>query len=197
MRIAAVDDTLQNAVALQATLQTAGFEVPVALAHRDLLKPRVNDHYADRMNAVEVIVLHIKRADHSLLDALARFSLEQQAAVAVFTEDHDPAKIRYAMQIGVGAYVIDGFDPKRLGAVIDVARARFDELCTLYKKIEKVETALLERKIVERAKGLVMKRRSCDEQTAYRAIQKAAMDRNLKMVDVARQVLNVSDLIRT
>lgn len=197
MKIAAVDDTLQNAVALQAALRTAGFEVPVALAHRDVLKSKADNQHADRIADVEVIVLHVKKTDHSLLDALARFSLEHQAAVAVFTEDHDPAKIRYAMQIGVGAYVIDGFDPKRLGAVIDVARARFDELCALYKKIEKVEAALLERKIVERAKGLVMKRRSCDEQTAYRAIQKAAMDRNLKMVDVARQVLNVSDLMQT
>lgn len=197
MKIAAVDDTLQDAVALQATLQSAGFEVPVALAQRDVLKPPADDQHANRMHEVEVVVLHSKNPDHALLDALARFSLEHQAAVVVFTEDHDPAKIRYAMQIGVGAYVIDGFDARRIGAVIDVAQARFDELRALYRKIEKVETALLERKIVERAKGLVMKRRSCDEQTAYRAIQKAAMDRNLKMVDVARQVLNVSDLMQS
>lgn len=197
MKIAVVDDALQDAVALQETLQAAGFEVSTVLAHRDVLRPREDSFPSKSMREVEVVVLHSKTPYHALLDALARFSLEHQAAVVVFTEDHDPAKIRYAMQIGVGAYVIDGFDPKRLGAVIDVARARFDELRALYKKIEKIETALLERKIVERAKGLVMKRRSCDEQTAYRAIQKAAMDRNLKMVDVARQVLNVSDLMQT
>lgn len=191
MKIAVVDDTLQSAVALQATLVKAGFEVPVALPRSDALKRPID------ISGIEVILLHSKTPDHPLLDSLARFAIEQACALVVFTEDRDPAKIRYAMQVGVGAYVIDGFDVARVQPVIDVAIARFEELQLLYQKIEKVETALLERKIVERAKGLVMKRRSCDEQTAYRAIQKAAMDRNLKMVDVARQVLTVSDLMHT
>lgn len=191
MKIAVVDDTLQSAVALQTTLAQAGFDVPIALPRTEALKRPLD------IPGIAVILLHSKKPEHPLLDALARFALEHNSAVVVFTEDRDPIKIRYAMKIGVGAYVIDGFDVSRVQPVIDVAIARFEELQHLYKKLEKVETALLERKIVERAKGLVMKRRSCDEQTAYRAIQKAAMDRNLKMVDVARQVLNVSDLMHT
>lgn len=195
MKIAAVDETPHDALALQTSLLSAGFEVPFVLCNDELMKSHGAGAADDHRIAVDAVVLRTRTLPIGLLDATTRFALAARAALAIFTEDRDIAKIRYAMQIGVGAYVIDGFDPERLGAVIDVARARFDALSTMYKKIEKLETALLERKIVERAKGLVMKRRSCDEQTAYRAIQKAAMDRNLKMVDVARQVLNVSDLV--
>lgn len=191
MKIAIVDDTLQSAVALQAVLTKAGFEVPIALPRADALSRPID------LPGIKVVLLHSKAPDHPLLDALARFALQHACAIVVFTEDRDPVKLRYAMQVGVGAYVIDGFEVGRVQAVIDVALARYEELQLLYKKIERLETALLERKIVERAKGVVMRRRSCDEQTAYRAIQKAAMDRNLKMVDVARQVLTVSDLMHS
>lgn len=191
MKIAIVDDTLQSAVALQSELTKAGFEVPHALSRSDVLSGPMD------LPGIKVVLLHSKAPDHPLLDSLARCALQYACAIVVFTEDHDPGKLRYAMQVGVGAYVIDGFEVCRVQAVIDVALARYEELQLLYKKIERLETALLERKIVERAKGVVMRRRSCDEQTAYRAIQKAAMDRNLKMVDVARQVLSVSDLMHS
>lgn len=191
MKIAIVDDTLQSAVALQTELTKAGFEVPHVLSRSDVLSRPLD------LPGIKVVLLHSKTPDHPLLDSLARFALQHACAIVVFTQDHDPVKLRYAMQVGVGAYVIDGFEVGRVQAVIDVALARYEELQLLYKKIERLETALLERKIVERAKGVVMRRRSCDEQTAYRAIQKAAMDRNLKMVDVARQVLTVSDLMHS
>lgn len=191
MKIAVVDDTPQSAVALQAVLRQADFDVPVALSGADALEQPF------AASDIEVILLRSKAADHRLIDSLARLSIERACALAVFTEDRDREKIRHAIQLGVAAYVVEGFDVARLRPVLDVAIARFHELQLLYQKIQKAETVLLERKIVERAKGLVMKRRSCDEQTAYRAIQKAAMDRNLKMVEVARQVLNVSDLMHT
>lgn len=191
MKIAAIDDTPQSAAALQTTLKQASLDVPLALSRVEALK-----HSFAALD-IELILLHSKTPDHRLLDALARISMERACPLAVFTEDRDGEKIRYAMQLGVAAYVIDGFSVGRMRAVLDVAITRFHELQLLYRKLEKAEKELLERKIVERAKGLVMKRRSCDEQTAYRAIQKAAMDSNLRMVEVARQVLNVSDLMRS
>lgn len=191
MKIAAVDDTPKSAAALQAILRQTGFDVPLALSSADALKQPFATF------EVEVILLRSKAPDHRLIESLARLSMERACALAVFTEDRDGEKIRHAIRLGVAAYVVDGFDTSRIRPVLDVAIARFHALQLLYQKIENAENVLLERKIVERARGMVMKRRSCDEQTAYRAIQKAAMDRNLKMVDVARQVLNVSDLMHT
>lgn len=191
MKIAAIDDTPQRAADLQTILTQANFNVRLTLSRVDAL-----EHPFAAVD-IELILLRSKAPDHRLLDSLARISVQRDCALTVFTEDRDREKIRYAIQLGVAAYVIDGFDIARMRPVLDVAMTRFRELQLLYRKLEKAEKELLERKIVERAKGLVMKRRSCDEQTAYRAIQKAAMDRNLKMVEVARQVLNVSDLMHS
>ena len=99
------------------------------------------------------------------------------------------------MRAGVSAYVVDGLDKNRIKAIIEVAVARFDEFQALRTQLAEANLKLSERKLVERAKGLLMKSRGLDEDAAYRALRKMAMDRKLKLGEVAQRVVDAADLL--
>lgn len=115
--------------------------------------------------------------------------------VILFTSDSDPEHIRAAIGAGVSAYVVDGFSPQRVKAIIEVAVARFRELQALRSELVETRSKLTERKLIERAKGILMKSRDLDEDEAYRALRKEAMARSLRLADVANQIITVSELL--
>jgi len=99
------------------------------------------------------------------------------------------------VRAGVSAYVVDGLDAARVKAVIDVAVARFEDFQDLREQLAEANLKLAERKLVERAKGILMKARGLDEEAAYRLMRKFAMDRKLKLGEVARQLIDAADLL--
>jgi response regulator NasT len=96
---------------------------------------------------------------------------------------------------GVSAYVVDGLAPERITPILETAVARFEAFQAMKSELDSVKTQLSERKIVEKAKGILMKSAKLTEDAAYRALRKQAMDRNLQIVEVARQVIAVSELL--
>jgi response regulator NasT len=103
--------------------------------------------------------------------------------------------IHRAVRAGVSAYVVDGLTANRVGSVLDVAVARFSETERLRRELADTRANLVERKAVERAKGILMKQRGFDEPQAYHALRKMAMDRNLRIGEVAENVIAVADLL--
>jgi len=100
------------------------------------------------------------------------------------------------LEAGVAAYVVEGLQPNRVRAVIDVAVARFQAHQALRAQLEEARSALSERKLVERAKGLLMQTRKMSEEEAYRALRRLAMDQGKRLVDVAEAVISMEKLLR-
>ena len=115
--------------------------------------------------------------------------------IVCFTEDDDRDKMHAAIRAGVSAYVVAGLSADRVKAVLDVAVTRFKVEEELRSELEDTRNKLAERKIVERAKGLLMERQQCTEDEAYSKLRRLAMDKNLKLVDVAQRMLDVADLL--
>jgi response regulator NasT len=113
----------------------------------------------------------------------------------MFASDDAPETLRDVMRAGVAAYIVDGLEPSRVKSIVDVACARFDEYQRLRDELAATRLKLSERKLVERAKGVLMKSRGLDEDTAYSALRKIAMDRGKALADVAQQVVDAADLL--
>jgi response regulator NasT len=113
----------------------------------------------------------------------------------MFARDPAEEKIREAVRAGVSAYVVDGLEVARVKPIIDVARARFEEFQKLRGELAEARQSLAERKLVERAKGILMQRRGLTEDAAYAALRGMAMDRKQKLAEVARSVIDAAELL--
>ena len=113
----------------------------------------------------------------------------------MFSRKADTAMIRKAMKAGVSAYIVDGLAAKRIQSVIQVAIARFEEYQALRKERDDANRKLSDRILVDKAKGVLMKARGMDEDEAYKALRKLAMDRGQPLVEVARNVMEMADLL--
>ena len=103
--------------------------------------------------------------------------------------------INSAVQAGVAAFIVDGLSAKRIKPVLNVAMARFKNYAILRNELLKTKETLANRKIIEKAKGIIMNQRKCSEDEAYNMLRKLAMDRNQKMNDVAKNVIELSSLL--
>jgi response regulator NasT len=109
----------------------------------------------------------------------------------LFTDNDDAARIKAAFAAGITAYIVDGIKPTRVKAVLDVAYARFEHERELRAELDNAKTQLAERKVLERAKGLLMKQMNLSEDDAFKRLRKMAMDRNIKLVEAAQRVIDV------
>ena len=115
--------------------------------------------------------------------------------IVLFTEDRANATIQAALKAGVSAYVVAGMQADRLQPILDVAVARFEREQALREELRDAQTKLVERKVVERAKGFLMQQKGVSEDEAFRLLRKLAMDRNAKLLEVAQQVVDVAKLL--
>lgn len=115
--------------------------------------------------------------------------------IVCFNEDGDKNTMQAAMEAGVSAYVAAGISAEGVMAVLDVAVARFNVDEKLRNELTEVRARLAERKVIERAKGFLMERHGCTEDEAYRKLRRQAMDKNLKLSEVAQRMLDVADLL--
>ncbi len=144
-------------------------------------------------------------AHSEVRDALEHVVLATRQAprpIVMFTDDHDAHTAREAVQAGVAAYVVAGLEPQRLRPILEVALARFareqalqSELAGARQEIEDLSAAMRERRVIERAKQLLMQRQQLDEAVAYARLRKAAMDKNLRLVEVAQRMLDAAELL--
>jgi response regulator NasT len=189
LKVMIVDDVVERAEVLQQALARSGYEVVAYLPstfdlHRQVgaLKP-------------DVVIIDTDSPDRDTLENICVVSRDDPRPIVMFTHDGDAEKIREATQAGVSAYVVDGMAAERIGPIIDAAVARFDQYYALKREFDDIEEKLADRKVIERAKGILMKSRGFSEDDAYRALRKRAMENNARLVDVARQLIAVSGLL--
>jgi response regulator NasT len=184
-----VKDDLERSELLKQSLLDFGHTVVGETTIADDLLLRVGQLQPD------LLVIASDSPGDGLLSRLRELSIHNPLPVVLFTEDDSREVISHAVRAGVSAYVVDGLDQNRLGAILDVAVARFQETERLRKELQDTKANLVERKAVERAKGILMKQRGFDEPQAYHALRKMAMDRNLRIGQVAENVIAVAELL--
>ena len=122
-------------------------------------------------------------------------SMHAPSPIVMFTHDDDKEKIKAATKAGVSAYVVGTIPNERLAPVIDAAIARFEEFNSLRAELAEANTKLDERKVIERAKGLLMKQRYLDEDEAYSMLRSMAMQRKVKLADLADQLVEAAKML--
>jgi response regulator NasT len=188
-RVLLVNENPERARLLKQSLQTFGHSVVAeAMTGSDLVAS------ADRYDP-DVLLIESDSLGGSLLSKLQELSRHRPMPVVLFTAQADHEAIHAAVRAGVSGYVVDGFQTKRIGTIVEVAIARFRETQRLRQELHETRTSLSERKAVERAKGILMKQRGCDEPEAYHALRKMAMDKNLRIGQAAENVIAVAELL--
>lgn len=183
MRVLVVDESPERAEILREGLRRAGYEVTASLNSPVALLKTIDELKPD------VIVIDTESPSRDVLEHLVVMSQHTPRPVVMFASDGAPETIREAVRAGVSAYVVDGLDRDRIKGIIDVAVARFEDFQRLREELADATLKLSERKVVERAKGLLMKTRGLDEETAFALLRKTAMDRKLTLVEVAQLVI--------
>jgi len=189
MRVLVVDESEERTELLRDGLRQAGCEVAASLSSPFALLESVKKERPD------VIVIDTDSPSRDVLEHIVMVTQHTPRPIVMFANDGAPDTIRNAVRAGVSAYVVDGLDPARLRTIVDVAIARFENFQTLRARLANAEGRLEERKLVERAKGLLMKSRSLDEDTAYATLRRMAMDRKLKLAEVAQRIIDAADLL--
>ena len=167
----------------------AGYHIVVRTARTDQLLQQVRETQPD------VILIDIELPDRDTLEQLRDVGLNQPRPIVMFAERSDPETTAAALRAGVSAYVVDDLNPRRLQPIMEVAIARFREYQALRRELEETRNRLAERKVIEKAKGLLMAQRNLSEQEAYQALRKLAMDRNQRIGEVARTVTSLLEML--
>ena len=137
-------------------------------------------------------------AESEARDALEHVVMATRAArrpIVMFTNDEDTTHVKDAVAAGVSAYIVAGLAPQRIRPILDVAMARFQHEQALRAELADAKTELQDRKTIDRAKGVLMQRQGLSEQAAYEKLRKTAMDKGLKLGEVARRMLEMVDLL--
>jgi len=116
--------------------------------------------------------------------------------VVMFAEDQQTETINQVIKAGVSAYIVDGLEPKRLKAIIDIAIARFKEQQGLKEELKKTKTQLEDRKLIDRAKAILIKSQGYSEEQAYHALRKLAMERAVSLGEMAKNVIAMAELLQ-
>ncbi|MDP1838733.1 MAG: ANTAR domain-containing protein [Reyranella sp.] len=178
-----IDDNPARAEIVESGLQDAGYVLLERLGGTYDLLARVDALKPD------VIVVSIDSPSRDAIEDLRRTTEKQPRPIALFADHSDPATIAAGMAAGVSAYVVKGLAQDRVQSVVDVAVAHFNRYHTMREELDRTRLSLVERKTVDRAKGLLMQQKGIGEEAAYRLLRKLAMDQNKRIGEVAQDVL--------
>jgi response regulator NasT len=173
---------------LRIGLLQAGYNIVAVLPIDTFLPDRLAQIQPD------MIIVDAQSQARDTLEHVVMATRDARRPIVLFTEDNDTTHVRAAIAAGVTAYVVAGLEPDRVKPVLEVALARFEHEEVLRQELAQARSQLAERKVIDRAKGLLMQRHQIGEPDAYARIRKAAMDKGLKMADIAQRIVDAADL---
>jgi response regulator NasT len=188
-RVVLVDEKAERSDDLERALAAEGYPVVARLSSRDDLRARIAEL------APDVIIVDMASPDRDVLEDMQRLHSEVPRPIVMFVDESDAESTRAAVRAGVSAYVVDGLRARSVRPIVELAIARFEEHEGLRRELREARLHLEERKLVDRAKGMLMQRKGVGEEEAYRLLRKTAMDRQVKIADVARDLIALADLL--
>jgi response regulator NasT len=188
LRIAAADDDREMQQFLQEVLTHLGHEVVALVATGRELVERC------RATSPDLVIADVKLSDLDGLEVAREVNREREMPFVLVSAHQDPELLERAGGDNIMAYLSKPIKPVDLAAAISLARARFLQIQSIRREAAELRQALEERKVIERAKGIAIRRMRIDEQEAFRRMRKLSSDRNLRLVQVARLLLSAEEI---
>lgn len=189
LSILVIDENRIRASIIEAGLREGGHEQVTVLHDVSGIARRIAEINPD------VIVIDLENPNRDMLEAMFQLSRAVKRPVAMFVDRSDRASIEAAVEAGVSAYVVDGLKQERVKPILDMAVSRFNAFSRMARELEEARSELQDRKLVDRAKGILMKSRGLSEEEAYALLRKTAMNQNRKLADVAQSLVTAADLL--
>lgn len=179
----------RRSTALRIGLLESGYDLVASLPADVFLPERIAQLQPD------LIIADSESDARDVLEHVVIATRDARRPIVLFTEDDKPASMDAALDAGVSAYIVAGLQAERVKPVLDVALARFRREQKLLDELSDTRQKLAERKTLDRAKGLLMQRHGLTEDQAYQRLRTLAMNKNLKLADVAQRLIDVEDLL--
>jgi two-component system, response regulator / RNA-binding antiterminator len=190
LKIAIVDESPIRAAILEDGLREAGFEQVVRIEETTSLLERIYALDPD------VILIDLENPSRDVLAQMFQVSRIVKRPIAMFVDQSDTASIQASVDAGVSAYIVDGLKKERVKNILDLCISRFNAFSRLQEELDRAKTALEERKVIDRAKGILMKARALSEEEAYALLRKTAMNEKKKIAEIAQSVITAAELLK-
>ncbi len=190
LKIVIVDENPIRAAILEDGLKEAGFTQVVRISEMANLLSRI---YA---LDPEVILIDLENPSRDVLEQMFQVSRVVKRPIAMFVDSSDSASIQASVDAGVSAYIVDGLKKERMKHILDLCISRFNAFSRLQGELDKTKVQLEERKVIDRAKGILMKAKELTEEQAYALMRKTAMNENKKIAEIAQSIVMASDLLK-
>ena len=143
----------------------------------------------------DMIIVDAESEARDSLEHVVMATRDERRPIVLFTNDNDTTHVKDAVAAGVSAYIVAGLSPDRIRPILEVAMARFEHEQGLRQELANAKTELQDRKTIDRAKSMLMERQGLSEKVAYEKLRKAAMDKGLRLGEVAQRMLDMADLL--
>ena len=189
LSIVIVDENRIRAQIIEDGLREAGHTLVTVL--------ETNQEAARRIAEIgpDVVVIDLENPNRDRLEHYFSLSRALKKPIAMFVDRSDAAEIEAAVDAGVSAYVVDGLKKERVKAILDMAISRFNAFARLSRELEEARSALEDRKLIDQAKGILIKNRGLSEADAYALMRRTAMNQNRKIVDIAQSLVTAAGLL--
>ena len=190
LKIVIVDQNPIRAAILEDGLREAGYLHVVRIDE--------TSHLLARIYAVDpdVILIDLEDPSRDVLEQMFQVSRAVRRPVAMFVDQSDTASIEAAVDAGVSAYIVGNLQKDRIKTILDLCISRFNAFSRLQDELDRAKSALEDRKVIDRAKGILMKAKNLSEEQAYALLRKTAMNENKRIADVAQSVITAADLLK-
>ena len=189
-KIVIVDESPIRAAILEEGLREAGFTGVVHISEMQSLLARIYALDPD------VILIDLENPSRDVLEQMFQVSRAVRRPIAMFVDQSDAASIQASVDAGVSAYIVDGLKKERIKPILDLCISRFNAFSHLQGELDQAKDALEERKVIDRAKGVLMNAKKYTEEQAYALLRKTAMNENKKIVEIAQSVLTAAELFK-
>jgi response regulator NasT len=179
----------QRSRLLRIGLLEAGYNLVATLPADAFLTERLAQLQAD------LVIVDAESDARDALEHVVMATRDERRPIVMFTSDEDTSHVPEAVAAGVTAYIVDGLAPERIRPILTVAMARFRHQEALLAELDNARGELHDRKLIDRAKGLLMQRQGLSEPEAYAKLRKAAMNKGVKLADIAQQMIDMAELL--
>jgi response regulator NasT len=189
-KIVIVDESPIRAAILQEGLREAGFAGVTHISEMHNLLARIYALDPD------VILIDLENPSRDVLEQMFQVSRAVRRPIAMFVDQSDAASIQASVDAGVSAYIVDGLKKERVKPILDLCIFRFNAFAKLQDELERTKSALEDRKIIDRAKGILMKLKGLTEEEAYVLLRSTAMREKKKIAEIAQSIVTASELLK-
>ena len=190
LKIVIVDANPIRAAILEGGLREAGYVNVTRIEDRTGLLARIYAIDPD------VILIDLENPSRDELEQMFQVSRAVKRPIAMFVDQSDTASIEASVDAGVSAYIVGSLQKERIKSILDLTISRFNAFARLQNELDRAKSALEERKVIDRAKGILMKAKNLTEEQAYALLRKTAMNENKKIAEVAQSVITAAELFK-